>query len=69
MAGEKSVCGYKLNPGSKEALDQGCSCPVLDNHRGAGVPWPREDGLDPNEHPSFWINAECPLHGGMVDDD
>lgn len=38
------------NPGSDEALDQGCRCPVLDNSHGRG-PGP------------FWINGDCPLHG------
>ena len=43
------------NPGSDEALDLGCSCPVLDNAHGAGLPYP--DG------PVFWVNKDCPLHG------
>jgi hypothetical protein len=37
------------NPGSDAALDQGCTCPVLDNGHGRG------DG-------PFWINGDCPLH-------
>jgi hypothetical protein len=55
------------NPGSKDAVEQGCRCPVLDNYHGAGVPWPRDDGLDPVEHPSFWMTAGCPLHGSEGD--
>lgn len=51
------------NPGSPEAVAQGCSCAVLDNHHGAGVPWPRPDGKDPYENPSFWISGSCALHG------
>ena len=51
------------NPGSREAVCTGCICPVLDNHHGRGIPWPRDDGLDPDEHPSFWVSADCPLHG------
>ena len=54
------------NPGSPEALARGCACPVLDNAHGRGIPWPRTYGLDPEEHPSFWINADCPLHGTSV---
>jgi len=50
------------NPGSNEAIERGCRCPVLDNHHGAGFPWPRDDGLDPSEHPSFYISEGCPLH-------
>jgi len=40
----------KPNPGSDEALDQGCSCPVMDNGHGKG-PGP------------FWVTVDCPLHG------
>lgn len=43
------------NPGSREAGEQGCTCPVLDNCRGAGVY--EVDGV-----PQFWINSGCPLH-------
>jgi hypothetical protein len=25
------------NPGTEEAIKQGCKCPVLDNHHGRGV--------------------------------
>ena len=50
-------------PGSKDALAAGCTCPVLDNRHGLGIPWPRTDGLDPETHPSHWINENCPLHG------
>jgi hypothetical protein len=45
------------NPGSDEALDLGCSCPVLDNAHGRGI-W-TGNGLEP----AFWISADCPLHG------
>lgn len=45
----------KPNPGSDEARALGCRCPVIDNAHGRGLPYP--DG------PSFWINAECALHG------
>ena len=41
------------NPGSDEAIEQGCICPVLDNAHG------REEctlGL-------WWIRVGCPLHG------
>lgn len=43
------------NPGSDEAIKQGCTCPVLDNAHGKGIP--TKDG------PMFWIAASCPLHG------
>lgn len=44
------------NPGSPEAVEKGCKCPVMDNHNGEGIPL---DGYDK----SFWINRNCPLHG------
>lgn len=45
----------KPNPGSKEAVDAGCRCAVIDNHYGKGEP--SKDG------PQFWINGDCPMHG------
>ncbi len=39
------------NPGSDEAIDQGCICPVLDNSHGKGFGNGR-----------FWITDGCPLH-------
>ncbi len=72
----RTVCSFDLmstcegdcencppNPGSITAKHMGCTCPVLDNEHGRGIPWPREDGLDPVEHPSFYVNERCPLHG------
>lgn len=43
------------NPGSKEAKDQGCLCPVLDNGHGRGSMW--GEGV-------FVITGGCPLHDG-----
>jgi len=37
------------NPGSEEAIQKGCTCPVLDNDYGQG------------EGP-FWVTAGCPIH-------
>jgi len=37
------------NPGSVEAYERGCICPILDNEYGRGRgPW--------------WYNAGCPVH-------
>lgn len=44
------------NPGSPEAVKQGCLCPVMDNHNGRGF-FMGEIG------PLFWMSRECPLHG------
>jgi hypothetical protein len=39
------------NPGSDEAIKQGCTCPVLDNAHGKG-----------SYRGGFFITADCPLH-------
>ena len=44
------------NPGSDEAVSQGCLCPILDNAKGKGA-WG-----DPG---TFWIAPSCPLHGDL----
>jgi hypothetical protein len=41
-------------PGSDEAREHGCTCPVLDNGRGVGFL------VDGERH--FWIDGDCPLH-------
>jgi len=48
--------GAAMNPGSDEAIEQGCTCPVLDNGHGKGV------GGN-GEKFGWWITADCPLHG------
>ena len=42
------------NPGSPEAIEIGCTCPILDNEHGRGSYW--------GAH-LFWINKSCPIHG------
>lgn len=46
------------NPGSDEALDAGCTCPVLDNNHGKRSPWPGKDGAGDG----WWMLADCPYH-------
>ena len=49
------------NPGSKEAIEQGCTCPILDNSHGKGY----MEGI-------FVIVQGCPLHnpeGGTENED
>ena len=41
------------NPGSREAIDLGCVCPVLDNNHGRQSPW--GDG-------NWWVVLGCPVH-------
>lgn len=45
-------------PGSDEAIEQGCTCPVLANNYGKGVFLPEE----PSE-PYYWKSSDCPIHG------
>lgn len=42
------------NPGSPEAVEAGCLCPVLDNHYGKGA--------GDKSNTQFWYNSSCPLH-------
>jgi len=44
------------NPGSDEAVEQGCTCPVSDNHYGKGFPYGETSQ-------AFYISTNCPLHG------
>ena len=48
-----------LNPGSPEAVEEGCTCSVRDNLRGRG-------GEFYGEEPTFIRNDFCPLHGKAV---
>lgn len=56
------ACGGKMkrkdrpNPGSKEAIDLGCVCPVLDNAHGRGA-WGTR-----GVKAIFWICGDCKLH-------
>jgi hypothetical protein len=43
-----------MNPGSREAHQNGCRCPQIDNHHGAGIGTP-ETG------PVFIYDDRCPL--------
>ncbi len=43
-------------PGSLQAYEAGCRCPVMDNSYGMGR---FGDGLKYG----WWTNAACPLHG------
>ena len=45
------------NPGSDEALDLGCTCPVLDNGHGRGCGMADENGKL-----LFWYSADCKVH-------
>jgi len=47
-------------PGTQEALDVGCLCPILDNSHGKGYM-----GLG-EERGLYVYNGECPIHGSLV---
>lgn len=49
-----------MTPGSDEAIEQGCTCPVMDNAHGKGFSLPHGDGTTST---NFWVSADCPLHG------
>ena len=51
----------KPNPGTQEAIDMGCTCPVIDNHYGKGV---TIDGCI-----EFWYTEGCPVHCAEVKDE
>lgn len=46
----------KPHPGSREAGEQGCICPVLDNGHGRGY-------LGDGEKFGWVVNMSCPMHG------
>ena len=50
-------------PGSSEAINQGCTCPVMDNNNGKGI-GPMKDGTM-----MFWRSGGCTLHGTRKTDD
>ncbi len=43
-------------PGTREAQQGGCICPVMDNDNGAGIPL--GDGQI-----GYWVSGDCPIHG------
>ena len=51
-----------MNPGSDEAIRNGCTCPVLDNGHGQGY-------LGDGEKYGWWITADCPMHGEKKEQD
>lgn len=48
------------NPGSDQAREGGCRCPVIDNGHGHGYGVAEIDG---KPTPVFVMRADCPLHG------
>jgi hypothetical protein len=48
-------------PGSKEAIEAGCNCPVMDNHHGEGIPFNKPGTSDIMI--GYWMTADCVIHG------
>ena len=61
MENTEKVRLKKPNPGSKEAVRQGCRCPVFDNDHGKGCGYSDSDGK-----PVFWYSPVCPVHVSEV---
>jgi hypothetical protein len=47
------------NPGSDEALDLGCTCPVMDNGHGKGY-------MKIKKQLFFVIQDNCPIHNTLI---
>ena len=52
-------------PGSDDAIERGCTCPVVDNGHGRGAMLPApETARHPRQaEPLYWVSETCPLHG------
>ena len=45
------------DPGTKEAIEMGCTCPVMDNEHGRG--YMGQEGV-------FVHSSACPVHGDIL---
>lgn len=61
MEKHEAAAGEDANPGSPEAVANGCTCPRMDNANGRGA-W----GTGGSKA-VFWITEDCPLHGPASD--
>lgn len=52
-------------PGSREALERGCTCPVIDNGHGKGY---MGGARDKDGNVMFVYTAGCPVHAEKVKD-
>jgi len=52
---KKTIKAKVPNPGSDEAIELGCTCPVLDNGHG-------DEELGKTR--GFWISGNCEIHHG-----
>ncbi len=49
------------NPGSDEAIERNCTCPVMDNHYGKGIYFEGKY--------IFWYDSGCELHNPKQGDE
>ena len=54
-----------LPPGSDEAIEAGCTCPVIDNAHGKGY---MGEVTDDKGQTVYIFSGDCPLHGGENED-
>jgi len=52
---------WKHNPGSKEAVKNGCTCATMDNRNGKGFGYIKGEL-------QFWISESCPMHSESESD-
>lgn len=52
------------NPGSPEARQEGCTCPVMDNSHGRGY---LGGATDEGGNLVFVMAMDCPLHGALAE--
>lgn len=52
----RKLISDKPNPGSTEAIELGCKCPVMDNRRGKGA------HFDAFGRSVSWYSDACPIH-------
>ena len=57
------------NPGTQEAIDAGCQCPVLDNRHGRGFYAAEGRGFYAAEDGVFCYTEGCPIHWPAKEDE
>ena len=55
-----------LPPGSDEAIEAGCTCPVIDNAHGKGY---MGEVTDDKGQTVYIFSGDCPLHGRGENED
>lgn len=58
-----AVGRFPPNPGSPDALAQGCICPALKNNWGRTPPFPSSEKRPAG---AWYIRVDCPVHGDSL---